>query len=45
MEENKIDFDMSSLSLQELIKTYESINSFLEYLEENKVEEGDEKSE
>ena len=41
MEENKTNFDLSNLSLQELIKVYENINSFLGFLEENKVDEGE----
>lgn len=41
--EDSIDFDMSKLSLDELIKVYEDINLFISYLEENKmVEEGEE---
>lgn len=38
-EENKIDFDLSKLSLQELIKVYEEIANFLEFLAENKIVE------
>ena len=41
MGENKTNFDLSNLSLQELIKVYENINSFLSFLEENKVDEGE----
>lgn len=35
--EEKINFDMSTLSLSELIKVYESINNFLLYLNEKKI--------
>lgn len=45
MEDSKIDFDISNLNLQELIKTYESINSFLSFLEESKIEESEDKNE
>lgn len=34
---NKINYDLSILSLEELIKTYESILEFLKFLEENQV--------
>ncbi len=37
-ENNKVDFDLSALSLEELIEVYEKINGFLEYLEDSKVE-------
>ncbi len=36
-EENKVNFDMSLLSLKELIKVYEDIVGFLEFLEEKKI--------
>lgn len=35
---NKVDFDLSTLSLEELIEVYEKINNFLEYLDDSKVE-------
>lgn len=39
-------FDMSNLNLKELIEVYESIESFLAFLDENKiVEEGETKDE
>ena len=46
-EENKVDFDLSTLSLSELVSLYESVTSFLEYLDEQKKEEvkGEEKNE
>lgn len=37
-EENKVNFDLSVLSLEELIETYENINIFLDYLKESKIE-------
>ncbi len=37
-ENNKIDFDLSALTLEELIEVYEKINEFLEYLDDSKVE-------
>ncbi len=40
----KVDFDLSLLSLEELIQVYNNIEEFLQFLEENKiVEEGDDK--
>lgn len=36
-EENKVNFDMSTLTLSELIKVYENITSFLEFLKEKKI--------
>lgn len=35
--ENKIDFDLSTLELEELIKVYENINDFLQFLNESKI--------
>ena len=43
--DTKTDFDISSLSLQELIETYETINSFLDFLEESKIKDGEAKDE
>ena len=37
--DNKVDFDLSTLSLQELIKVYEDMNEFMEFLESSKIEE------
>ncbi len=46
MEENKVSFDISKLNLSELIKLYEDINAFIEFLENKKiVEEVGEKDE
>ncbi len=39
--EGKINFDISSLSLKELIKVYEDINSFLDFLDESKMDESE----
>lgn len=36
-EENKVNFDISTLSLSELIKVYEDITDFLEFLDEKKI--------
>lgn len=38
-EENKVSFDLSVLSLEELIKVYENINEFLEFLNDSKIAE------
>ncbi len=42
-EETKVNFDLSTLTLEELIEAYDNINLFIKYLEENKVEIEDEK--
>ena len=36
-EENKINFDLSTLTLEELVEVYENIEIFLDYLEESKI--------
>lgn len=36
-EENKINFDMSTLTLRELIKVYENIAAFIVLLEEKRI--------
>ena len=41
MEKNKNNFDLSNLSLEELIKTYETISSFLAFLDESKLDESE----
>lgn len=41
--EEKVGFDLSNLSLQELIEVYNSIEEFMQYLEENKIEVDEEK--
>lgn len=38
-EEKKVNFDLSTLSLSELINVYEYITDFLQFLEEKIVEE------
>ena len=37
-EKTSVDFDLSTLSLQELIEVYENIDNFLEFLNESKLE-------
>ena len=37
-EENKINFDLSTLTLEELVEVYENIEIFLDFLEESKLE-------
>ena len=34
---NTVQFDLSTLSLQELVEVYKNITSFLEFLQENKI--------
>ena len=41
--EKKVGFDLSNLSLQELIEVYNNIEEFIQYLEENKIEVDEEK--
>ncbi len=41
----KTNFDLSNLSLQELIEIYETINSFLDFLDESKIKDGEAKDE
>ena len=36
-EENKVNFDLSALNLNELITVYEDINGFLQLLDEKKI--------
>ena len=36
-DENKVDFDLSKLTLEELIKVYEEISGFIKYTEETKI--------
>lgn len=35
--DNKVDFDLSTLTLQELIKVYEEMEEFLKTLDESKI--------
>ena len=37
-EKSKTDFDLSTLSLEELIEVYEKINEFINFLEESKIQ-------
>ncbi|MBR6820711.1 MAG: hypothetical protein IKM55_00635 [Bacilli bacterium] len=37
-ENNKVDFDLSALTLEELIEVYEKIENFLEYLDDSRIE-------
>ena len=37
-ENSKIDFDLSTLTLEELIEVYEKIEEFIEFLDESKIE-------
>ncbi len=43
--EKKVNFDMSLLSLSELIKLYEDIKGFLQFLDEKKIVVEEEKGE
>ncbi len=43
--EDKTNFDISNLSLKELIEVYEAIEAFLNFLDESKVEKGETKDE
>ena len=36
--ESKVNFDLSELTLEELIEVYDNINIFIDYLEESKIE-------
>ena len=36
-QENKVDFDLSVLRLEELIKVYENIDNFIKYLNDKKI--------
>lgn len=36
-EENKVDFDLSVLSFEELIKVYDDVNNFIKYLNDKKI--------
>ncbi len=44
-EEKKVDFDLSVLSLSELINLYEKATSFLDYLDETRLAEPENKGE
>lgn len=36
-DENTVAFDLSTLNLQELIKVYEEISNFIQFLDESKI--------
>lgn len=36
-EDNKVDFDLSTLTLEDLVKVYEKITEFLQFLSESKI--------
>ena len=36
-DENKVEFDLSTLNLQELVEVYENITDFLDFLNDNKI--------
>lgn len=38
-EENKVNFDLSILSLKELIEVYDEIDKFIKYLSDKKIDE------
>ena len=40
MEKGKTNYDLSELSLKELLELYETLNAFLAFLDENKIEGG-----
>ena len=47
-EEKKVNFDMSTLKLSELLRVYEDINGFLQFLGDKKIveeEKADDKNE
>jgi len=37
-EENKVDFDLSVLKLEELIKVYNEVDNFIKYLKDKKID-------
>jgi hypothetical protein len=43
--DKKVDFDLNKLSQDELLKVYENIKSFLDYLEDNKIDLSEESEE
>ena len=36
-DDQKVEFDLSTLNLQELVEVYENITDFLDFLKENKI--------
>ena len=41
MNEEKVEFDLSTLTLQDLIEVYKNITDFLDFLQENKITLGE----
>ena len=41
LNEEKVEFDLSTLSLQELMEVYKNIVDFLDFLQENKITLGE----
>ena len=41
LNEEKIEFDLSTLNLQELMEVYKNIVDFLDFLQENKITLGE----
>ena len=37
LDDEKVEFDLSALSLQELVDVYKDITEFLQFLDENKI--------
>ena len=38
-EKRKVDFDLSALSLKELVEVYQDITNFIQFLDESVIEE------
>ena len=36
-DDERVEFDLSTLNLQELVEVYENITDFLDFLKENKI--------
>ena len=36
-DDQKVEFDLSTLNLQELVEVYKNITDFLDFLQENKI--------
>ena len=36
-DDQKVEFDLSTLNLQELVEVYENITDFLDFLKDNKI--------
>ncbi len=45
MRSEKVDFDLSILSLEQLVNTYHDITNFIQFLNDNKIEEMEENNE